>query len=73
VTQLLGHIVWISFHKEEKYGRLMGDVHLTRPPSKSFNTHIVENKFGKPYTGGHKEEFTEDELKWIIDHPNPTP
>lgn len=74
IVKLLNQIVWVKFSDEEKYGRLMGDIYFINPKSDnvftgneiSISTMMLENGFGKQYGGGHKIEFTVDELKRII-------
>jgi micrococcal nuclease len=67
VTKLLmNKIVWIKFTKKEKYGRLMGNIYLDNQLSQNVSDMIIKNGYSKPYYGGRKKEFTEDELKKIV-------
>lgn len=69
---IIDQIVWVSFMKEEKYGRLMGTIYFyhqgqIQPDEKdNINHHMLEKGLGKPYEGGHKSEFTKDELLRIV-------
>jgi endonuclease YncB( thermonuclease family) len=71
---ILGKVVWVKFCKEEKYGRLMGNIFMIGEKSKDcfegteqcINDIMIEKKCGKTYDGGHKSDFTEEELKEII-------
>lgn len=71
---VLHKLVWIKFCKEEKYGRLMGNMYLIDPESTSYfkgtevcvNQLMISNGLGKPYNGGHKKEFTVEELSKIM-------
>jgi micrococcal nuclease len=51
---ILDKTVYIRFRKEEKYGRLMGDIYLDNLFSNSVNKMMVENNFAKEYFGGKK-------------------
>ena len=61
---LLDKVVMAKFTHEDKYGRLMGYLFSDNSFNikNSFNQHMIDEKFGKPYNGGHKLEFTEKEL-----------
>lgn len=71
-------LVWVKFTKEEKYGRLMGelfdiDVNSTdhfQGTENNINEYMVKNGFGKPYHGAKKDTFTEKELHVIIKKNN---
>ena len=67
-------VVWVKFTYEEKYGRLMGELFFISDESPhkftgtevSINDWMIRNGFGKAYDGGHKADFTEEELLKII-------
>lgn len=67
-------LVWVRFTKEEKYGRLMGelfDIDVNSPDhfqgtENNINEYMIKNGFGKPYHGAKKESFTEKELHAIV-------
>lgn len=71
---ILDQLVWVRFCREEKYGRLMGELYLIQSShpdqlldtDESLNHHMIARRFGKPYHGEHKEAFTEKELHTII-------
>jgi endonuclease YncB( thermonuclease family) len=71
-AKILHKIFWVKFDKEEKYGRTMGelyeiyDVHKFTGEEKSINKWVIDNKYGKVYSGGKKEGFTQEELEHII-------
>jgi len=68
--RILNKVLWVSFVEEEKYGRAMGklyEVSNTSPNAFSgneicINTWMIDNKYGKVYNGGRKEEFTTKDL-----------
>jgi endonuclease YncB( thermonuclease family) len=74
VDQIEGKIVWVKFTHEEKYGRLMGEIFLISSKSennfidneKNINSWMINEGYGKPYDGGHKSEFTVEDLQKII-------
>lgn len=71
---IIDQIVWVHFVQEEKYGRLMGELFMIDPhhpnyftgKEKSINATMIQKGFGKPYNGGHKEDFTVSELEHIL-------
>jgi endonuclease YncB( thermonuclease family) len=71
--RLLEKIVWVKFLQEEKYGRLMGSLYTISPHSpdqflgneEEINQTMITKGYGKPYKGGTKSEFTEQELTQI--------
>jgi endonuclease YncB( thermonuclease family) len=71
-NKILNKILWIKFDKEEKYGRTMGflyeisDTNKLKENDVCINNWIIDNKYGKIYNGGKKEEFTKEELENII-------
>lgn len=74
--RILGKVVWIKFSHEEKYGRLMGDIYLMRSDNEKYFSDannvcisrlMINLGFGKEYNGGHKCDFTCDELRHIIE------
>jgi endonuclease YncB( thermonuclease family) len=50
---ILDKIVFVKFHKEEKYGRLMGEMYVD-PNGKSVNQLMIESGHAKEYFGGKK-------------------
>lgn len=74
-SQFLGKIVWIKFVEEEKYGRLMGYMYPISEKDhpnffpeecESVNQMIIRMGYGLPYDGGHKSEFTDEQLSRIL-------
>jgi endonuclease YncB( thermonuclease family) len=64
---ILGRIVWVKFCQEEKYGRLMGYIYDDHPRDENeINALMIRKGYGKPYQGGHKQEFTDEELLTIL-------
>ena len=72
--QILGEIVWVKFCREDKYGRLMGNLYFIDPNNstcftgneKNINEMMISKGYGKIYNGKQKCEFTEQELKKIL-------
>lgn len=72
---ILGHIVWVQFCKEEKYGRLMSHIYIPSPTHEAIfkgdeiniNQLMLSQGYGISYDGGHKSEFNEQQLDQIID------
>jgi len=64
---LLDNIYFVTFTKEEKYGRSMGTLYKD-DITKSINAFMIDNKLGKKYSGEKKQEFTVDELTHIINY-----
>ena len=60
--------VWIKFVKEDKYGRLLGEVFDDEQCTDCLNTKLINMGYGKGYDGGTKQEFTEEELLNIINN-----
>lgn len=66
--------VWILFDKEEKFGRLMGDISLPdkNSPNKLCGNELniaqwlIKNKYAKTYHGEKKPPWTKKELDYII-------
>lgn len=73
-SKILDHLVWVKFSQEEKYGRLMGTLYYchegqTEPDiNDNINAEMILKGYGKPYDGGHKSEFTKNELQKIVDN-----
>jgi endonuclease YncB( thermonuclease family) len=76
--KILNKILWVLFMEEEKYGRAMGNLYEIEDPDQftgkelCINTWILENKWGKSYDGGKKDEFTSDELHAICNFVHKT-
>lgn len=74
IDRLGNQLVWLRFSKEEKYGRLMGEIFLPNPndpnhfegTEENINQWMINHNYGKPYQGGQKIAFTEDELRRLI-------
>jgi endonuclease YncB( thermonuclease family) len=71
-SQFLGKIVWVKFIEEEKYGRLMGYLYpmseqVFSDQIESVNQMMIRKGFGLPYDGGHKSEFTLEQLNTILE------
>lgn len=71
--KILGQLVWVKFCQEEKYGRLMGYLYMISPDqptvfsdADNINELMISKGYGKPYRGGHKSEFSEQELIKIL-------
>ena len=67
---ILGRVLYVVFTKEEKYGRLMGDIFLNRDDSMSINSLMINSGHGKEYKGAKKGEFTTAELDRILFSPS---
>jgi endonuclease YncB( thermonuclease family) len=52
---ILDKTVWIEFHNEEKYGRLMGTIYKNKSKLVNINRLLIQNGYGKEYYGGKKE------------------
>lgn len=71
---ILNQLVWVKFSQEDKYGRLMGHLYLINElhsdtyngDETCINDDMLSKGYGKPYHGGHKEEFSEEELTKVI-------
>lgn len=72
--KILNKIFWVKFHEEEKYGRTMGELFEIADKDnftgkeQSINNWIIDKKYGKVYGGGKKEEFTKEELEYILNN-----
>lgn len=69
--QIKDRIVWIKFEKEEKYGRLMGYIYLSkeeleRGPANSINQLMINRGFAQLYHGKKKTEFTHQQLTYMV-------
>lgn len=70
------NIIWIRFTKREKFGREMGYLYkytndvsaIEHLKAQSMNDWLIDNKLAKPYGGSAKEEYTLEELTYIIDN-----
>lgn len=60
---ILGKKVTIRLYKNEKFGRLLGEVYYR---GHNINNLMVSRCFCKPYLGKKKEDFTYEDLKKII-------
>jgi endonuclease YncB( thermonuclease family) len=71
IEKVNNKIVWVKFTHEEKFGRIMGTIYADSEKLTenlpSINDLMISKGYGKAYTGGHKEEFTEHELNRIIE------
>lgn len=70
----VGTVVIIECTAEDKYGRLLGDIHLTRASpgrgwrkTESVNQWLVDNHLALAYDGGKKQEFTPDFFQRILE------
>ena len=61
---LLFKVVEIKCDEYDKYGRILGNVYYK---DVNINDLLVNLKLVKPYFGNKKIEFTDDELKYILD------
>jgi hypothetical protein len=75
-------LVWIKFLKNEKFGRLMGHLHIIDDAVTSKNNNdgrpsgnehdivqwLIDKKYAKQYFGKKKEEWTSEELNFIINN-----
>ena len=67
-------MVVVKFHPEDKYGRLLGSVHLIkkkkwgRKPElgDELGELLVKKGYAKEYMGGTKEEFSTQDLEHIV-------
>ena len=72
-NKILDKLVWVEFMKNEKFGRMMGNIYL-EPKDKngkfgqSLNDWIVEHKLGKEYHGEKKGEWTKQDFEHILHH-----
>lgn len=74
INHLLNKIIWVKFNKEEKYGRLMGELYYINPDNENqftgqeinINKMMTEKGYGKPYYGESKAGFTDNELMTIL-------
>ena len=62
---VLGKVVRLEINDKnnDKYGRLLGTLYYK---GENINNYMILNKFGKKYTGGKKEDFTIEELNYIL-------
>ena len=74
ISQIGDKLIWVKFSEEEKYGRLMGEIFHISPKSpekflgneQNINSWMIAKGYGKPYQGGHKMEFTGQDLHLIL-------
>ena len=72
---ILNQVVWVKFMKEEKYGRLMGDIYIIEKGHENqfggneqhINQWMIDKGYGNPYKGGSKQEFTLEQLNKICE------
>jgi len=70
----VGSVIQIIFEKEEKYGRLLGNIHklqysyfrMKYVQCDNVNQHLLEMGLVVPYGGNAKETFSEQQLNDII-------
>ena len=68
LKQYLNKIIWIKFTKEDKYGRLMGNVYEDSKLESCINQKMISKGLGKEYDGGKKSQFTQQELTNIVEN-----
>lgn len=61
---IINQVFCIRFYKEEKFGRLMGDIILKE--NLTLSEQLIKMKLVKPYKGEAKTEFTKAELETIL-------
>ena len=74
IDRLMGKLVWVKFCQEDKYGRLLGDIYTINPncgdhingDEEHINQTMISLGYGKEYHGGHKNLFTQIELREIV-------
>ena len=70
---VLNQVIWVQFTKEEKYGRLMGDIYIVKKTEENqfkgdelhINQWMIQKGYGNAYLGGQKQEFTLEQLHKI--------
>lgn len=65
---ILNKVVWIELKREEKYGRLLGDMKVYNNQHEitaSVCDVMLKHGYGKKYAGGCKSEFTENDIDII--------
>jgi endonuclease YncB( thermonuclease family) len=62
------NIVWVEFHKADKYGRLLGSLFVRKDNKNVLDIQkwLIDHKVCKPYFGKKKESWTRKELKEIV-------
>lgn len=71
---ILNRLVWVCFCQEEKYGRLMGEIYLIGSDTDqqmignelNVNKHMIDEGYGKTYEGGHKSDYSQQDLLSIV-------
>ncbi len=68
---ILDKVLPIKFEKWGKWGsRLITEIYLDNPPKRNLTltSYLLKHKIAREYSGGEKKDWTDSELRYIIDN-----